>query len=150
MQKIEISRFEPLFTAGLAAAKVGISVMSLRLYEERGLIIPHRSATGRRFFSIHDLECVLCIRNLIKTHGLNIEGIRHLIGLNTCWKLNDCSEEDMERCAAYCKGVAPCWSYPETPCHSSRDECRKCHVYRNLLECNNLGKLIEGEESRKS
>ena len=93
MRKIEISPFEPLFTAGLAAEKVGISVMTLRLYEQKGLIIPHRTDSGRRFFSIHDLECVLCIRELIQEHGLNIEGIRHLIGLSTCGKLNECSEE---------------------------------------------------------
>jgi MerR family transcriptional regulator/heat shock protein HspR len=146
MKKIEISRYEPLFSAGLAAEKVGISVMTLRMYEQRGLIIPYRSDTGRRFFSIHDLECVLCIRNLIQTHGLNIEGIKRLIGLNTCWKLNECSEDDMEQCVAQCKAIAPCWSYPETPCHTSPAECRECKVYRSLLECNNLKKLIEGED----
>ena len=131
-----MSPYEPLFTIGVAAERLGISVMALRMYEQRGLILPHRSTTGRRFFSIHDLELVLCIREMINTEGLNIEGIRRLMALIPCWK--KCSAADRNQCDAFTKHIAPCWSLPRTPCRRRNEDCRACRVYRELSECRNL------------
>ena len=52
---------EPVYTIGVAAMKLGISVHSLRQYENEGLIIPFKTATGRRLYSDLELEKILCI-----------------------------------------------------------------------------------------
>ena len=37
--------FEPVYTIGVAAAKLGVSVHTLRLYETEGLIITYKTST---------------------------------------------------------------------------------------------------------
>ena len=79
MTKIAERKFtEPIYTIGVAAGKLSISVHTLRLYEAEGLIIPFRTETGRRIFSDLELEKVKCIRSMIQEEGLNFEGIRRI------------------------------------------------------------------------
>jgi MerR family transcriptional regulator/heat shock protein HspR len=145
MAGIEISKFEPLFTIGLAAERLGISVMTLRMYEQRGLILPHRTESGRRHYSVHDLELVLCIREMINEEGLNIEGIRRLMALMPCWKWKKCSPADRDKCIAYTEQVAPCWSLEETACRRRDEDCRECRVYQELPECKSLKLMLHGK-----
>lgn len=47
---------EPIYTIGVASDKLGISVHSLRQYENEGLILTYKTKTGRRLFSDVELE----------------------------------------------------------------------------------------------
>ncbi len=144
MEKITVSRYEPLFTIGLAAERVGVSPMTLRMYEQKGLILPYKTASGRRQFSIHDLEIVLCVREMIGRHGLNIEGIRRIMSLIPCWKVKKCSSAEKRSCPAFTNGGGPCWSLTDSICSRKGEECRECRVYRELPECSNLRKMVAG------
>ncbi|NOY57592.1 MAG: MerR family transcriptional regulator [Calditrichaeota bacterium] len=130
---------EPIFTIGIAAKKLGVSVPTLRMYEHAGLILPYRNKTGRRIYSIADLMRIGFIRRLIKEEGLNLAGIRRLIALLPCWNLKPCSPSSMKNCPAYldCKKI--CWMVPETTCRDSQDQCRTCPVY--LHTCDSVDHL---------
>jgi MerR family transcriptional regulator/heat shock protein HspR len=144
MESVTVTRYEPLFTIGLAAGKVNLSPMTLRMYERKGLILPYKTQSGRRYFSIHDLEIVLCVREMIGKHGLNIEGIRRVMSLIPCWDVKKCSPEEKKDCSAFTSGAGPCWSLPDSACRHNGEDCRECRVYRELPECSSLKKLLSG------
>lgn len=58
----EIGKNEPIFTIGIAAKRLELSVPTLRMYERAGLLIPFRTETGRRIHSQEDIERVACIK----------------------------------------------------------------------------------------
>jgi len=148
VSKLKIDRYEPLFTIGLAAERLGISTMSLRSYESRGLVVPHKKESGHRFYSIHDLEILLCIREMLGKEGLNIEGVRRIMSLVPCWKWKKCSPVERDSCPAFVDSGAPCWSIPETPCRQRGEDCRSCRVYREMPDCREL-KMMIGEGAPK-
>ena len=122
--------WEPIISIGTAAAKVGLSVSALRKYETEGLLIYHRTDTGRRLLSRADINRIRMIQHIINNLGLNIEGIRRLLALLPCWRLKPCSEAEKQVCPAVSNGVRPCWMIRESECARRRLDCRQCHVYR--------------------
>ena len=132
---------EPVYTIGLAAEKVDLSVHSLRLYEREGLIIPYKTPTGRRFYSDLELEKVRCIKKMIQEEGLNFEGIRRLLALVPCWKFRKCSEKKRKSCAAVKSTIRPCWA-TEEKCHAPFPSCRDCPVYQGIVDCGDLKEII--------
>lgn len=130
---------EPLITIGVAAQKLGIAVPTMRMYEKAGLIIPHRNSSGRRMYSITDIERISCIRKLIKEESLNLAGIRRLMALIPCWQLKPCSEEKKSQCPAFRSHKKICWMFPQTLCNNDNENCRTCPVYLN--SCENIENL---------
>ncbi|GAA5025970.1 hypothetical protein GCM10023258_19340 [Terrabacter aeriphilus] len=64
----------------VAAELVGMEVQSLRLYEARGLLTPHRTPGGTRRYSADDLTRLRRIGALL-ADGVNLAGIRMLLEL---------------------------------------------------------------------
>lgn len=64
----------------VAAELVGMEVQSLRLYEARGLLTPHRTPGGTRRYSADDLTRLRRIGALL-ADGVNLTGIRMLLDL---------------------------------------------------------------------
>lgn len=64
----------------VAAELVGMEVQSLRLYEARGLLTPHRTPGGTRRYSADDLTRLRRIGALL-ADGVNLAGIRMLLDL---------------------------------------------------------------------
>ena len=58
-------KYDALLTIGTVARKLGVSVQTLRLYEQEGLILPAKTNGGRRMYSLHDLGRLHCIREMI-------------------------------------------------------------------------------------
>ena len=58
-------------TSAQAAAHLGVSAKTLRLYEEADLLVPGRSAAGWRFYSPEDLERAAIIVTL-RSLGLSL------------------------------------------------------------------------------
>jgi len=121
--------YEPVYTIGHAAKKLGVSVPTLRMYEQAGLIIPYRTETNRRLFSRHDIAHIEIIIDLIRNHHLNIEAIKRLVALTPCWRVINCPQKMRQKCRAYIEGMVPCWLLPETNCGQSKECCRTCEVY---------------------
>jgi len=121
---------EPVVGIGTAARKVGLSVSALRKYEREGLVLFHRTPTGRRMLSQADIKRIEAIQHMVKRLGLNFEGIRRLMAILPCWKLKPCRPEERDHCPAYLDSVKPCWSLEESKCSLAGADCRECNVYR--------------------
>lgn len=133
--------YEPVYTIGVAAAKLGVSVHTLRLYEAEGLIITHKTETGRRLYSDLELEKVKCIKKMIQEEGLNFEGIRRLLAFIPCFKLRKCNSKYGKTCNAYNISTKPCWATTEK-CIDPYPTCRDCPVYRKIVSCEDVQNLV--------
>jgi DNA-binding transcriptional MerR regulator len=71
-----------VFSMSVAAELVGLDPQSLRLYERRGLINPHRTPGGTRRYSSDDLDRLRRIKALLAA-GLNLAGIDMVLSLET-------------------------------------------------------------------
>lgn len=134
---------EPAYTIGIASKKFGISPETLRLYEREGLLIPHRTDTGRRLYSEVDLEWISCIREQITVNKLNIAGIKRLLALIPCWDLKPCTPEDREFCKAYLSNDQLCWDLDETGKTCQNENCHSCEVYLLASQVGRLKEMFE-------
>lgn len=125
---------EPILTIGIAAKRTGVSESTLRLYEREGLVIPRKTATSRRLYSMNDLKLVECIRTLIQGHGLNFAGIRALFSRIPCWRIRGCSESHRASCDRLQGALIPCWRLDVTGCEATGDDCATCPVYAAASE----------------
>jgi MerR family transcriptional regulator/heat shock protein HspR len=132
-----------VFTIGVAADLVGVSVHTLRMYENEGLIIPDRTPSQRRMYSHLDIERIRCIRVMIEEHGLNLAGIRAMMSMIPCWELKPCTEADRATCDAYHKPLAPCWAVKVKGDHCQELDCRACHVYQSTNTCHNMKTFLK-------
>ena len=82
--EIELNIYDPVLTIGIVAEKLNVAVQTVRLYEQEGLILPHKTDSGRRMYSMHDLERLRCIRKMITEHGLNLNGIKRIMSMIPC------------------------------------------------------------------
>ena len=64
----------PVFSIGVAAREVGAHPQTLRMYEQKGLIEPHRTPGGTRYYSMHDIDDLRHIIELSEK-GINTVGI---------------------------------------------------------------------------
>ena len=134
---------DPVYTIGVAAKLLGVSVHLLRVYEVEGLILSERTPTGRRMYSDLEIEKVRCIRRMISEQGMNYEGIRRMLALVPCWRLRNCDHHEKNSCAAFQNSERPCWA-TEEKCSNPLDNCRDCIVYQATVDCNTIKKLIYG------
>ncbi len=64
----------------VAADLVGVGVQTLRLYESRGLLQPHRTGGGTRQYSPNDIHRLRRISDL-QDEGINLAGIAMVLDL---------------------------------------------------------------------
>ena len=69
-----------VYGISVAADLVGLAPQTLRLYEERGLVDPARTAGGTRRYSQDDLDRLRRIAELLGD-GLNLAGVAAVLGL---------------------------------------------------------------------
>jgi len=134
---------DPVYTIGVAAKMLGVSVHLLRVYEKEGLILTDKNVSGHRMYSDLEIEKVRCIRRMINENGLNFEGLRRLLALVPCWQLRDCNLFDRASCHAYKGTSGPCWASEER-CAHPLPSCRDCAVYQSTWDCEGLKSIIFG------
>ena len=145
-----MSRHDPVLGIGEAALRLGVTPMALRLYERRGIVLPARTASGRRLYSQHEIEIIRCARALVGEDGLNLEGVRHLLGQVRCWTVKRCSPVDRAACPVTLHPAGPCWSVERTPCRERDEDCRACAVYRELPGCRTVKSRIRTAAGRRA
>ncbi len=69
-----------LFVISVAAELSGLHPQTLRIYERRGLVEPHRTAGGTRRYSQADIDRLQLIQTLTE-QGLNLEGVKKVMAL---------------------------------------------------------------------
>ncbi len=132
-----------LYTIGEAADLIGVSVPTIRMYEREGLIIPLRKASRHRLFAESDLERIRSIRRTINMEKVSIAGIRRLMSLVPCWKINDCTEENRAHCARSTDNGSPCWMMTGKSWQFKSDECRTCGVYVKTAEYERMKAVLD-------
>ena len=119
----------PLYPIGIVAELIGITEQTLRLYEKHGLILPARR-NKNRYYSDNDIKWLTCIRDLIHTKKISIEGIKKLLEYAPCWEITNCPEDKKAKCSAYVDRSKPCWEINQTVCKRENNKvCYDCVVY---------------------
>ncbi len=134
---------QPLYTISIAAKLTNTAISTLRMYEEKGLIIPYKTKTNRRVYSDVDIERLLCIRKHLDEDGLNIAGIRSLLALVPCWKIKPCSKKSRQSCEAYTNVNKPCWEADPKGNECEDINCRDCDVYNLANQCSDIKQLYK-------
>lgn len=80
----------PSFTISAAAKLTGLHQQTIRSYEQRGLITPHRTPGGTRMYSWNDISTLQSI-SAMSCAGITIEGIHRILELEQ--KLVDAQKE---------------------------------------------------------
>jgi DNA-binding transcriptional MerR regulator len=70
----------PVYSMAIAAELLGLAPATLRLYEQKGLLTPARTAGGTRRYSADDVERMRRIADL-QADGLHLSGIGRVIDL---------------------------------------------------------------------
>jgi MerR family transcriptional regulator, heat shock protein HspR len=71
----------PRYMISVAADLVGMHPQTLRIYEQKGLVSPKRTAGNTRLYSEADLERLRLIGQLTSELGLNLAGVEHVLRL---------------------------------------------------------------------
>jgi len=71
----------PRYMISVAADLVGMHPQTLRIYENKGLIRPKRTAGNTRLYSEADVERLRLIQRLTNELGLNLAGVEHVLRL---------------------------------------------------------------------
>ncbi len=138
---------EAFLTIGAAARQLGVAVQTLRLYENSGLILPARTSSGRRLYSMKDMERLRCIRDLITKERLNINGIRKMLSLIPCWEYRGGIDEDCLECQAYHEAIGPCWNVRDVGKKCRNVDCRSCSAYHVYMSCKNIKNILINSRS---
>ena len=77
---VDLGADRALFSISVAAEVTGVNPQMLRVYEQKGLLTPHRTEGGTRRYSGNELERIREIDALIKT-GLNLAGVERVLQL---------------------------------------------------------------------
>ncbi|NSW55961.1 MAG: MerR family transcriptional regulator [Armatimonadetes bacterium] len=113
---------------GAVARLLGVHPRTLRLYEERGLVLPER-VRGQRRYTAADVRWLNCVRSLIHEHGYSIDAIIKLLDFAPCWELKDCPEEVRISCQAATDRRLPCWQIARLTCRLGGKSCNDCPVF---------------------
>jgi MerR family transcriptional regulator/heat shock protein HspR len=65
----------PRYMISVAADLVGMHPQTLRIYEQKGLVRPKRTAGNTRLYSEADLERLRTVQRLTTEFGLNLAGV---------------------------------------------------------------------------
>jgi MerR family transcriptional regulator/heat shock protein HspR len=70
-----------VYTISVASEILETHPRTLMMYEELGLVTPHRTTTNRRRYSQRDIRRLQVIQHLTRERGVNLAGVRHILGL---------------------------------------------------------------------
>ena len=71
----------PRYMISVAADMVGMHPQTLRIYEQKGLVRPQRTAGNTRLYSDADVERLRLIQRLTTEVGLNLAGAERVLRL---------------------------------------------------------------------
>jgi MerR family transcriptional regulator/heat shock protein HspR len=71
----------PIYMISVAAELVGMHPQTLRMYETKGLVRPHRTPGGTRLYSEADIERLRIVQRLTSELGLNLAGVELVLRL---------------------------------------------------------------------
>ena len=69
----------PRYMISVAADLVGMHPQTLRIYEQKGLVRPQRTAGNTRLYSDADVERLKLVQRLTTELGLNLAGVERVL-----------------------------------------------------------------------
>src|SRR5512142_1107863 len=78
---IETGSDAKVFIISVAARMAGMHPQTLRQYDRLGLVQPGRAGGGGRRYSQRDVELLREVQKLSQEEGVNLAGIKRIIGL---------------------------------------------------------------------
>ena len=69
----------PRYMISVAAELVGMHPQTLRIYEQKGLVRPKRTAGNTRLYSDADVERLRLVQRLTTELGLNLAGVERVL-----------------------------------------------------------------------
>jgi MerR family transcriptional regulator, heat shock protein HspR len=87
----------PRYMISVAAELVGMHPQTLRMYEQKGLVTPKRTAGNTRLYSEADLERLRLIQRLTSELGLNLAGVEAVLDLEEQLQRMQAQLERLER-----------------------------------------------------
>ena len=87
----------PRYMISVAAELVGMHPQTLRMYEQKGLVRPQRTAGNTRLYSEADLERLRLVQRLTTELGLNLAGVEAVLGLEEQLQRMQARMERLER-----------------------------------------------------
>ena len=87
----------PRYMISVAAELVGMHPQTLRMYEQKGLVRPQRTAGNTRLYSEADLERLRLIQKLTTQLGLNLAGVEAVLDLEQQLQRMQARMERLER-----------------------------------------------------
>jgi MerR family transcriptional regulator, heat shock protein HspR len=87
----------PRYMISVAAELVGMHPQTLRMYEQKGLVRPQRTAGNTRLYSESDLERLRLIQKLTTQLGLNLAGVEAVLDLEEQLQRMQARMERLER-----------------------------------------------------
>ena len=73
----------PIFVISVAAQLAEMHPQTLRGYDRLGLVVPGRARGRGRRYSLRDIAKLRHIQHLSQDEGINLEGVRRIIALET-------------------------------------------------------------------
>jgi MerR family transcriptional regulator/heat shock protein HspR len=67
------------YSIKVAADMCGLHEQSIRMYERRGLVAPHRTPGNVRRFTDEDIERIRFIKRLVDDLGVNLAGVEVIL-----------------------------------------------------------------------
>jgi len=79
----ERERYEDraVYIISVAAELAGVHPQTLRIYERKGLVAPHRTSGNTRRYSDRDIALLRQIQDLTQEGGINLAGVKMIIEL---------------------------------------------------------------------
>jgi len=87
----------PRYMISVAAELVGMHPQTLRMYEQKGLVQPKRTAGNTRLYSEADLDRLRLIQKLTTQLGLNLAGVEAVLDLEDQLRRMQARMERLER-----------------------------------------------------
>src|SRR5438309_4621625 len=72
---------QAVYVISVAAELAGVHPQTLRMYERKGFIRPHRTNGNTRRYSQADIDIVRLIQELTQDRGMNLAGVEMVIEL---------------------------------------------------------------------
>ena len=80
---------KPVYTISVASEILETHPRTLMMYEELGLVTPHRTTTNRRRYSQRVIRRLQVIQHMTRERGVNLAGVRHILALLEVLHSND-------------------------------------------------------------
>lgn len=71
----------PILKIGHIAQMLGVSAARIRAWEDEGLIVPFRTDSGQRRYSMHDYKHLERVRRLMSSGEMTLAGVRAMLGV---------------------------------------------------------------------